>query len=64
MITKEMTITEILRRFPETLPIFQRYSLDCYNCQIADFERLEHSATVHKVDIDTLISELNRQIKG
>ncbi|HEY5513465.1 MAG TPA: DUF1858 domain-containing protein [Geomonas sp.] len=59
MITKEMTITEILRRYPETLPVFERYGLDCYDCQIAEFEQLEHGATVHKVDINELVAELN-----
>lgn len=59
MITKNMTIAEILRRHPETLPIFERYGLDCFDCQIADYEELEHGASVHKVDIDTLLAELN-----
>ena len=60
MITKEMTITQILRRYPETLPVFRRYGLDCYECQIAEFEQLEHGAIVHKIDLETLIIELNR----
>jgi len=59
VITKEMTISEILTRYPETLLVFQRYGLDCYDCQIAEFEQLEHGATVHKVDIDALVAELN-----
>lgn len=64
MITKEMTINQILRRYPETLPVFQRHGLDCYDCQIAEFEQLEHGATVHKVDLDKLVTELNNKIKG
>jgi len=64
MITKDMTITEILTRYPETLPVFERYGLDCYDCQIAEFEQLEHGASVHHVDLDTLIAELNRNIKS
>jgi hybrid cluster-associated redox disulfide protein len=64
MITKEMTIAEILRRHPETLPVFERYGLDCYDCQIADFEQLEHGASVHHVDLDALIAELNRCAKS
>ncbi|OGU05707.1 MAG: disulfide oxidoreductase [Geobacteraceae bacterium GWC2_58_44] len=64
MITKDMTITEILTRYPETLPVFERYGLDCYDCQIAEFEQLEHGASVHKVDIDILLIELNRNIKS
>jgi len=64
VITKDMTITEILTRYPETLPVFERYGLDCYDCQIAEFEQLEHGASVHKVDIDILLIELNRNIKS
>lgn len=63
MISKEMTIMDILRRYPETLPVFERHGLDCYDCQIADFEQLEHGATVHKVDLDALLAELNDNIK-
>jgi hybrid cluster-associated redox disulfide protein len=62
MITKEMKINEILRRYPETLAVFQRYGIDCHDCQVADFEELEHGATVHDVNIEALICELNRQI--
>jgi hybrid cluster-associated redox disulfide protein len=64
MITKEMTITEILTRYPETLPVFESYGLDCYDCQIAEFEQLEHGASVHKIDIDSLLAELNRHAKS
>ena len=61
MITKDMTISEILRLHPETLPVFESYGLDCYDCQIAEFEELEHGASVHKVDINALLDELNRR---
>lgn len=63
MISKDMTINDILRRYPQTLPIFERYGLDCYDCQIADFEQLEHGATVHKADLQALLDELNRAIR-
>ena len=62
MISKEMTIMDILRRYPQTLPVFERHGLDCHDCQIADFEQLEHGATVHKVDLDVLLAELNDHI--
>ncbi len=58
-----MTITDILTRYPETLPVFERHGLDCYDCQIAEFEQLEHGASVHKIDIDTLVWELNLRVK-
>jgi hybrid cluster-associated redox disulfide protein len=63
MITKEMIIADIIAQHPETLPVFKRYNLDCYECQIADLEPLGHGADVHKVDIDQLLTSLNDVLK-
>jgi hybrid cluster-associated redox disulfide protein len=60
MITREMTIGEIIRRYPQTIEVFSRYGLDCSDCQIADFEEVEHGAGVHKVDVEALMTDLNR----
>jgi hybrid cluster-associated redox disulfide protein len=62
MITRDMTIGEIIRRYPQTLAVFDKYGLDCFECQIADFEALEHGADVHKVDVNKLLDELNRAV--
>ena len=62
MITREMIIADIIRQHPETLPVFKKYNLDCYECQISDLETLEHGAGVHKVGIDDLIDALNRSV--
>jgi hybrid cluster-associated redox disulfide protein len=62
MISKNMTIAEIVRRYPATIPVFERYRLDCLECQIAEYEDLEHGAGVHKIDVDRLLEELNAAI--
>jgi hybrid cluster-associated redox disulfide protein len=63
MITKDMIIADIIRQHPETLTVFQQFNLDCYECQIADLETLEHGAGVHKVAIADLLDSLNRSLK-
>jgi hybrid cluster-associated redox disulfide protein len=63
MITRDMIITDIITRHPETLTVFKNYNLDCYECQIADIETLEHGAGVHKVAIDELLDSLNQSLK-
>lgn len=63
MITRDMIIADIIRQHPETLSVFKSYNLDCYECQIADLETLEHGAGVHKVDIDQLLDALNRPLR-
>jgi hybrid cluster-associated redox disulfide protein len=62
MIERTMTIGEIIRRFPQTLAVFERHGLDCHECQIADYEELQHGAGVHKVDVEALVRELNAVI--
>lgn len=62
MITRDMFIGDIVRLYPTTLQVFEKYGLDCFECQIADFEALEHGASVHKLNVDQLLEELNRSI--
>lgn len=63
MIDKDMIIGEIVRRYPETLAVFEKYKLTCFECQIAEFEALEHGADVHHVDVENLLRELNAVVK-
>lgn len=63
MITRDMIISDIITQHPETLPVFKKFNLDCYECQIADLETLEHGAGVHKVNIDDLLASLNSVLK-
>ncbi len=64
MIDKDMKIGDIVRLYPQTLAVFEKYGLTCFECQIADYEALEHGADVHKVDAELLLRELNEAIKG
>jgi len=63
LITKDMTLGEIIRRHPQSAAIFRSYGMDCNECQIADYEELEHGANVHRVDVDSLIAELNTSLE-
>lgn len=62
MITRDMIIGDIINSYPQTLQVFKQYRLECYECQIADLETIEHGAGVHKVAIDELMDALNRCI--
>jgi hybrid cluster-associated redox disulfide protein len=59
MITKDMIIGDIIRSYPATISVFEKHQLDCFECQIADLETLEHGAGVHKINVDQLLIELN-----
>jgi hybrid cluster-associated redox disulfide protein len=63
MISQEMIIADIIAQYPETLPVFKQFNLDCYECQIAEIETLGHGAGVHKISIDQLLASLNSALK-
>ncbi len=58
-ITKDMTIEEIVQRFPETIPVFSRYGVGCLGCSAAQYDNLEQGAAIHGLDTDQLLKELN-----
>ncbi len=59
MINKDMSINEVVRKHPETIPIFEKFGLGCVGCEAALFENIEQGAEVHGIDVETLITSLN-----
>jgi hybrid cluster-associated redox disulfide protein len=59
MINKNMSIHEVVRKHPETIPIFDKFGLGCVGCEAALFENIEQGAEVHGIDVETLITSLN-----
>ena len=59
MIRKDMKIEDVLRKFPQTIPVFRRFGIDCAQCQLSEYEDLEHGAKVHGIDLESLLRGLN-----
>jgi hybrid cluster-associated redox disulfide protein len=64
MIRKEMKIEDVLRKFPQTVAVFQRLGIDCADCQLSQYEDLEHGAKVHKIDLEALLKGLNESLRS
>ena len=62
MITKEMSITDIVFDYPEVMPVFQKYGMGCIGCMSARFEDLGQGAEVHGIDPDQLVADLNAAV--
>lgn len=62
-INKEMSILEIVQKYPETIEVFARNGLGCIGCAAARFENLEAGAKVHGLDPDDLVEQLNAVIE-
>jgi len=59
-----MPIGDVVKSHPETLEVFSKHGLHCIGCAVAAFESIEEGAMVHGIDIDALISDLNKALVG
>jgi hybrid cluster-associated redox disulfide protein len=63
-ITKDMTIEEVVQRFPETIQVFSRHGVGCLGCSAAHYDNIEQGALIHGLDAEGLLLELNACIAG
>ena len=58
-ITKDMSIMEVVQRYPDTAVVFMYAGMGCFGCHAAQFESIEEGALVHGIDADKLVEALN-----
>ncbi len=59
-ITKDSTIEEVVTKYPETMMVFMKHGLHCVGCHVSAFESIEEGAMAHGIDVEALVSDLNR----
>jgi len=63
LINKEMTIGEVVQKYPSTAEVFMSYGLHCIGCHVSAFETLEQGATGHGMNEETInkmVGEANK----
>jgi len=55
-----MKIEEVVKRYPRTVSVFERFGLRCSSCSVSAFEYIEEGARSHNIDLEVLLDELNR----
>ena len=58
-ITKDMSIMEVVQKYPDTVEVFMNSGMGCLGCAAAHFENIEQGALAHRIDIDSLMKGLN-----
>jgi len=62
-ITKDMSIMEVVTKYPETAEVFFRHGMGCLGCAVARFENIEQGAAAHGIDIEALLADLNKVVQ-
>lgn len=58
-VTADMNIMEAVEKFPIISEVLMRYGLGCAGCIISDAESLYEGISVHGLDPDIIIEEVN-----
>ncbi|MFA4873026.1 MAG: iron-sulfur cluster assembly scaffold protein [Patescibacteria group bacterium] len=62
VVNKEMNISELVARWPETRMVLSEYNLHCVGCHASSFDTLEAGAKVHGMsedEINQMMDDLN-----
>jgi hybrid cluster-associated redox disulfide protein len=63
IITKNMSIGEVLENHPSTEKVFLKFfGQGCFTCPGAKMEDIAFGATMHGMDADEVVAELNKVI--
>lgn len=65
MITKEMTLLEIVEQYPATEKVFHQYDELVGACVMCEqlFATLEEMSSFYRLDIEKIVRDLNEVIK-
>lgn len=62
-ITKDMTLSEAVAKYPNTIEVFLEQGMGCFGCGVAQFETIEQGAAAHGIDLKKLMEALNKAVK-
>ena len=63
LISADMTISECISSYPETIPVLMKYGMHCIGCPMAMQETLEEGLSAHGLEVDEVIDGLNKIVK-
>ena len=59
MVTKDITIGELLKQSPDVAPVLLSAGMHCLGCPASQAESIEDAAMVHGLNVDELMAEIN-----
>ncbi len=66
IITKDMTLGEVVTKWPPTAAVMMEYGLHCIGCAVATWETVEQGARGHGMNdetLDKMVKDMNESIK-
>ena len=62
IVTKNMLIGEVMKKYPQSAEIMIEHGIHCVGCHVATWETLEQGAAGHGIDVNQLVDDLNKRL--
>ncbi|UOD35627.1 DUF1858 domain-containing protein [Deferribacteraceae bacterium V6Fe1] len=62
MLNKNMKISDVLKKYPKCVEVFNSLNMGCISCMGIQTETLEKGCLMHGLDVNILIKELEKFI--
>lgn len=63
LITKDMTLGEVMQRYPESGEVMFKHGMHCIGCHISAYETIEQGAAAHGIELKKFLEDLNNAAK-
>jgi hybrid cluster-associated redox disulfide protein len=60
----DMTVADLLREWPETIPIFIKHRMACVGCSVSAFETIRGAAGVYQLPFESFVEEIQEVMDG
>jgi hybrid cluster-associated redox disulfide protein len=55
-------VQQVVKQYPQTIPVFARHGLQCVGCYISPFHTITDTAREYALSLDPLLADLNRAV--
>lgn len=59
----DMSLSELMTRWPETIPVFLRYRMHCVGCLVAPFHTVSDACNHHGTSEEAFCQDLARAVE-
>jgi hybrid cluster-associated redox disulfide protein len=56
--TPDMTVDQVMNRWPASIRVFMDFRMNCVGCPIATFHSVEEASREHKIDAGAFLEAL------
>lgn len=62
-LTSNLTVAEVLARWPQAIRVFFRHRMACVGCTMAPFDTIADVAAIYRLPLHCFLSELQQAIQ-